>query len=57
MSASQTARSVVDGDWWEKDGDELANTLGTVFTMVRDEAQWRADADDYHWGLLRGDRR
>lgn len=49
-----TAHRVVDGDWWTKDGDELANTLGVVFRQVRDEAQWRMDADEYHWGLYDG---
>lgn len=45
---------VVDGDWWTKEDDELAQTLGTVFRIVRDENEWRTDKDDYHWGLYDG---
>jgi len=46
--------SVVDGNWWEKKGDELADVLGTVFRIVRDENQWRTDKDEFHWGLYEG---
>ncbi len=44
----------VPADWWTKDGEELAETLGTVFTQVRDENAWRTDKDEYHWGLYEG---
>ncbi len=49
--SSATASKVVAADWWTKKGDELAQTLGTVFTAVRDESDWRTDKDEYHWGL------
>lgn len=52
---SATARNVIAADWWALKGDELAETLGTVFRVVRDENQWRTDKDDYHWGLYEGD--
>jgi len=52
--ASQTASRVVQADWHNQDGDELANTLATVFHVVRDENEWRTDADEYHWGLYEG---
>lgn len=51
---SNAAFSVKDADWWDKSGDELANTLGTIFRQVRDENEWRTDKDDYHWGLYEG---
>jgi hypothetical protein len=50
----QTDSKVVDADWWAKSGDELAQTLGTVFRQVRDENEWRTDKDEYHWGLYEG---
>ncbi len=53
MSA-QTARRVVDADWQNKKGDELATTLATVFRIVRDENEWRTTKDEYHWGLYEG---
>ncbi len=53
--ARVAAQRSVDATWWEKTGDELASTLGTVFSMVRDENEWRTDKDEYHWGLYQGD--
>lgn len=52
--APQTASRVLQADWYNQDGDELANTLATVFHVVRDENEWRTDADEYHWGLYEG---
>lgn len=55
MPSSLSNRAqVVEADWWEQKGDELANTLGTVFAIVRDENEWRTDKDEYHWGLYEG---
>jgi hypothetical protein len=54
FSVSQTASRVIEANWSEKDGDDLAQSLGTVFTLVRDENQWRTDKDEYHWGLYEG---
>ncbi len=51
---SLTASRVVETNWHEKDGDELAQSLGVTFTTVRDENQWRTDKDEYHWGLYEG---
>jgi hypothetical protein len=51
---SQVSSSVRSAEWWTEQGDELANTLGTVFRQVRDENEWRTDKDDYHWGLYEG---
>ena len=51
MASRQTASTARDADWWNKDGEELADCLGTVFTTVRDENEWRTDKDEYHWGL------
>lgn len=51
---SQTAHNVLEAEWYTKDGDELAQCLGTVFRQVRDENEWRTDKDDYHWGLYEG---
>ena len=53
MARSQITRTV-DADWYDKDGEDLAQSLGAVFTVVRDENQWRTDADEYHWGLYEG---
>lgn len=53
MSRTAALR-VIDAEWQTKDGDELADTLGTVFRIVRDENEWRTDKDDYHWGLYNG---
>jgi len=52
--ASPTTRNLVSADWWTQKGDDLANTLGTVFQIVRDENEWRTDKDEYHWGLYEG---
>ena len=49
-----TASQLVEADWWNKTGDDLATSLGTVFTHVRDENEWRTDKDEYHWGLYEG---
>ncbi len=46
--------SEIPADWWTKSGPELAETLGTVFSQVRDENEWRTDKDEYHWGLYEG---
>src|SRR5690348_2526372 len=54
MSRTATASRLVDADWWNKSGEDLANTLGTVFTTVAEENQWRTDRDNYHWGLYEG---
>lgn len=51
---AQTATKTVAADWQTKQGDELAETLGVVFRMVRDENEWRTDKDEYHWGLYEG---
>jgi hypothetical protein len=51
---SAATSRVIDGEWWNKDGDELAETLGVVFRTVRDENEWRTDKDEYHWGLYEG---
>jgi hypothetical protein len=51
---SPSAAKVTSADWWTLDGDELANTLGIVFGIVRDENEWRTDKDEYHWGLYEG---
>jgi hypothetical protein len=48
------AHKHIAADWWTQKGDDLAQTLGTVFTQVRDENEWRADKDEYHWGLYEG---
>jgi hypothetical protein len=45
---------IVDADWWNKKGDELADCLGTVFRKVRDENEWRTEKDEFHWGLYEG---
>jgi hypothetical protein len=50
----QTASRSIEADWHNKSGDELATSLTAVFTMVRDENEWRTDADEYHWGLYEG---
>jgi hypothetical protein len=52
--ASQVASRLKEANWWTKDGDELADSLGSVFTIVRDENEWRTDKDEYHWGLYEG---
>lgn len=52
--ASATQNKLIAADWWTQKGDELASTLGTVFTVVRDENEWRTDKDEYHWGLYEG---
>ncbi len=51
---SSAALRTVEADWWEKSGEDLAQSLGAVFRVVRDENQWRTDADEYHWGLYEG---
>lgn len=45
---------VLQADWWTQTGDDLAATLGAVFTIVRDENEWRTDKDEAHWGLYEG---
>jgi hypothetical protein len=52
--SSATAERIIDAEWHQQKGDELAETLGVVFTTVRDENEWRTDADEYHWGLYEG---
>lgn len=52
---SRLASRLVDVDWQSKKGGELAQCLSAIFTQVRDEAAWRFDRDDYHWGLYEGD--
>lgn len=52
--SSATASKIIEADWQSQDGDELATTLATVFRVVRDENEWRTDADEYHWGLYEG---
>lgn len=54
MPSKATANQLTDADWWNKTGDDLAESLGTVFTLVRDENEWRTDKDEYHWGLYEG---
>ena len=48
------ALRTIDADWQDQEGDELANTLGAVFRIVRDENEWRLDKDDYHCSLYEG---
>jgi hypothetical protein len=48
------ASKQVPADWWTQKGEELASTLGIVFSWVRDENEWRTDKDEYHWGLYEG---
>lgn len=52
--STATANRIVDAEWQLQSGDELAETLATVFRVVRDENEWRMDADEYHWGLYEG---
>jgi hypothetical protein len=52
--ATPTASQQVPADWYNKEGADLAQSLGAVFTTVRDENEWRTDKDDYHWGLYAG---
>jgi hypothetical protein len=54
VATSPTANRIREANWWDKDGDELAETLSVVFTIVRDENEWRTDKDEYHWGLYEG---
>lgn len=49
-----SATRVVSANWFEEEGDALVQTLSTVFGHVRDENEWRTDADDFHWGLYEG---
>jgi hypothetical protein len=49
-----TASRLVEADWQNKTGDDLAQSLSAVFTLVRDENEWRTDKDEYHWGLYEG---
>lgn len=54
MATAATAKRVISADWWKQKGEELADTLGTVFAIVRDENEWRTEKDEYHWGLYEG---
>ena len=49
-----SAIRVVNADWFAMKGKELVDTLSAVFTHVRDENEWRTDADEFHWGLYEG---
>lgn len=49
-----TATRQVPADWWNRKGEELAGSLGVVFSTIRDENQWRADKDNFHWTLYEG---
>lgn len=53
-TATAAAHREVRADWQNLGGDDLAQSLGAVFTTVRDENEWRTDKDDYHWGLYEG---
>jgi len=52
--SSRTASVTLAADWWTQKGDDLAQTLGTVFRIVADESAWRTDKDEFHWGLYEG---
>jgi hypothetical protein len=54
VATTATASVLRDANWQEKDGEELATTLARVFTIVRDENEWRTGKDEYHWGLYEG---
>lgn len=40
--------------WWSEPKGEAADCLIRVFRTVRESAQWRVDADEYHAGLYAG---
>ncbi|MER3499798.1 MAG: hypothetical protein C4308_14850, partial [Chitinophagaceae bacterium] len=40
--------------WWSEPQGEASDCLIRVFRTVRDNAQWRVDADEYHAGLYAG---
>lgn len=48
------ASQQVPADWYNHKGEDLAHSLGAVFTTVREENEWRTDKDEYHWGLYEG---
>lgn len=54
VQTAATASRLVEADWQNKSGDDLAQSLSAVFTLVRDENEWRTDKDEYHWGLYEG---
>lgn len=54
LALSATASQVIAIDWQTKRGDDLAETLASVFHQVAEENAWRTDADEYHWGLYEG---
>ena len=37
--------------WWCEPKGEVHQTLRPVFHMVREQSEWRIDADEYHAGL------
>lgn len=54
MIQAHNATRVVSANWFEEEGDKLVDTLTAVFDHVRDENEWRTDADEFHWGLYEG---
>jgi hypothetical protein len=40
--------------WWDEPKGDAGECLVRVFRTVRDAAQWRVDADEYHAGLYAG---
>lgn len=38
-------------DWWSEPKDQVHLILSGVFRTIRDECEWRVDADEYHLGL------
>lgn len=54
VPAAIPSSNLVDVAWQTKSGEELASSLATVFGVVREEALWRTDKDEFHWGLYEG---
>lgn len=48
---------VRNGDWVSKTGADLHGALTSVFQTVRDEAEWRVEADELHLGFYKQSER
>lgn len=51
IASDPTAQAGVSAKWYAEPKGDAHTTLVPVFRMVREESEWRVDADEYHAGL------
>ena len=51
MSIPTDTNSPQNAQWYREPKGEVHESLRPVFKMVRDQSEWRIDADEYHAGL------